>query len=188
MKTAIILHGMPDRKGYNNPLNDAESNCHWLPWIQKQLTVHHILAQTPELPEPYAPDYEAWKRVFEQFLFDEETLLIGHSCGGGFLVRYLSENDIKVGKVVLVAPWLDPDKDHCPEFFNFTIKRNLVASTAGVTILVSTDDDKDILDSVEKIKSECDDVEVKEFTDKGHFTLSQMGTKEFPELLKIILN
>jgi uncharacterized protein len=188
MKTAIILHGMPDKEGYYDPLNDAESNCHWLPWIQRQLIIRDILAQTPELPVPYAPVYEAWKSMFEQFEITEETVLIGHSCGGGFLVRYLSENDIKVGKVVLVAPYLDPDGDHIPEFFDFTIKRNLVTQTRGVTIFVSKDDDQDIQASVERIISECEGVKVKEFVDKGHFTLGDMGTREFPELLEVIVS
>jgi uncharacterized protein len=184
MKTAIILHGMADSK---EEYDGRESEHHWIPWLSSKLGLEGYIVYTPEMPEPYAPDYDSWKRVFENFFIDEETVLVGHSCGGGFLVRYLSENDIKVGKVVLVAPWLDPDQDHCPEFFDFKIKRNLVAFTDGVTILVSTDDDSDILDSVKMIRTQCDTVEVREFTDKGHFTFGEMGTKEFPELLEIIL-
>lgn len=107
MKTAIILHGMPDKEDYFEPTADAESNCHWLPWLQRQLIVKNILAQTPEMPEPYSPNYEKWCSVFNQFTVSEETNLIGHSCGGGFLLRWLSENKQKVGKVALVAPWID---------------------------------------------------------------------------------
>src|SRR3989344_7820689 len=110
MKTAIIIHGMPDREEYYDVGRPASSNCHWFPWIQKQLLLKDIVAQTPEMPVPYNPEYNAWKKVFEGFYPDEETILIGHSCGAGFIVRYLSENNIKVGKVVLVAPWIDPNK------------------------------------------------------------------------------
>ena len=111
MKTAIILHGMPSKEEYFNAESPAQSNKHWLPWVQRQLILNGILAQTVELPEPYEPNYEKWRSVFEQFHIDEETNLIGHSCGGGFLVRWLSENKIKVGKVALVAPWLDPERE-----------------------------------------------------------------------------
>src|ERR1700741_4554197 len=106
MRTAIILHGMPDRKEYFDPESSAQSNKHWLPWLQRQLIVNDILAQTPELPEPYAPNYAKWCSVFDQFTVDEETMLIGHSCGAGFIVRWLTDNKKKVGKVALVAPFL----------------------------------------------------------------------------------
>jgi len=49
MKTAIILHGMPSKKEYYNPKSSAQSNKHWLPWIQRQLILNDVLAQTPEL-------------------------------------------------------------------------------------------------------------------------------------------
>ncbi len=185
MKQAIILHGMSDSK---EEYDGHESEHHWLPWLGAELEKQGYEVATPELPEPYHPVYEAWRGVFEKYKLDEGTVLVGHSCGAGFLVRYLSENDVRVGKVILVAPYLDPDGDHIPEFFDFSIKRNLVASTSGVTIFVSTDDDKDILDSVKMIRLGCDGVETKEFTDKGHFTLGEMGTREFPELLTKIIN
>ncbi|MEK7105870.1 MAG: alpha/beta hydrolase, partial [Patescibacteria group bacterium] len=177
------LHGMPSKERYDG----NEAGKHWIPWLKGELESQGYVVYTPELPEPYAPDYAAWKGAFEQFIIDNDTALIGHSCGGGFLVRYLSENDIQVGKVVLVAPYLDPDDDHIPEFFDFILKRNLVAFTAGVTVFVSTDDDSDILESVKQIQTECDDIKVQEFTDKGHFIFSDMNTREFPELLETIL-
>ncbi|MEX0652068.1 MAG: alpha/beta fold hydrolase [Candidatus Paceibacterota bacterium] len=73
------------------------------------------------MPEPYLPNYEKWIEVFEQFKVDEETDLVGHSCGAGFLLRWLSENKINVGKLVLVAPWIDPINELGDEnnFFDF---------------------------------------------------------------------
>jgi predicted alpha/beta hydrolase family esterase len=90
MKKAIIIHGMPSKEEYYDVNRPASSNCHWLPWIQKKLLLKNVLAQTPEMPEPYNPVYENWRKVFEQLSPDEETILIGHSCGGGFIVRWLS--------------------------------------------------------------------------------------------------
>ncbi len=57
MKTAIIVHGMPPKEEYFNSAYPSQSNKHWIPWIQKQLILNGILAQTPEMPEPYDPDY-----------------------------------------------------------------------------------------------------------------------------------
>ena len=191
MKTAIIIHGMPDREEYYDVSRPSPSNCHWYPWIQRQLLLKDILAQTPEMPEPYAPNYEKWKDVFEQFKIDKNTILIGHSCGAGFLVRWLSENNIKVGKVVLVAPWMNPDNDINLEidktFFKFDIDKNLVSKTDGLKIMYSTDDEKYILDTIKILKENIKNAEFQEFTDKGHFTLGSMKNEEFPELLKNII-
>ena len=188
MKTAIILHGMPSKEEYYDPESPAQSNKHWLPWIQRQLIVRDVLAQTPEIPEPYAPDYAKWCSIFERFTIDEETMLIGHSCGAGFLIRWLSEHTVRVGRVALVAPWLNPDHEYDTDFFDFTIDPDLVARTDGVTIFVSSDDDHTVHESVTKIRSALPGTAVKEFTDRGHFTFGTMKTERFPELLDSLID
>lgn len=178
---------MPSKDGYYNPKGDSESNSHWFPWIQHELILRDILAQTPEMPIPFEPDYDLWKKTFEQFKLDSDTILIGHSCGGGFIVRYLSENNIKVGKVVLVAPWIDPTHIEAPKMFNFEINKDLESRAADIIIFVSSDDDKQILESVEIIKSKLNNIKIVEFKDKGHFCFRNMNTREFPELLEEVL-
>jgi hypothetical protein len=59
---------------------------------KKQLLINEIAASTPEVSHSYDPQYPIWKREFERFEVTSETILVGHSCGGGFLVRWLSEN------------------------------------------------------------------------------------------------
>ncbi len=184
MKTAIIIHGMPYKdEEYYDVNRPASSNCHWLPWLQKQLLLKDILAQTPEMPVPYNPEYKAWKEMLERFPLDEETILVGHSCGGGLILRYLSENDVKVGKVVLVAPWIDLDRTLDNGMFDFTLNENLVTRTKGITIFNSTNDIKEVQKSVEKIMITVKDIKLVEFQNYGHFCLSDMKTQEFPELL-----
>lgn len=189
MKSAIILHGMPDREDYYSNIGDSESNCHWIPWLQKQLISKDILAQTPEMPEPYTPNYEKWRAVFDQFEVDEQTDLIGHSCGGGFLLRWLSENKQKVGKLVLIAPWLDPSNELGDDnsFFGFEIDTELAERTSGVYIFNSSNDYESIHGSVKRITKSLPESKVIEIENKGHFTLNDMGTREFPELASILL-
>lgn len=188
MKTAIILHGKPSKEGYFDTTRQSQSNSHWLPWLQQQLIVGGVLAQTPELPEPYDPDYEKWKAVFEQFKIDSETILVGHSRGGGFLVRWLSEHKIKVGKVALVAPSLgNPDESPKNRFYDFKVDEDIPERTGGVAIFSSTDDKPYILNSTDILTAKWKDVEVKKFADKGHFTLRDMKTEEFPELRDFLL-
>lgn len=187
MKTAIIIHGMPSKEEYFDVQRKSPSNNQWLPWLQKKLLINGINAQTPEMPEAYNPKYEDWKKVFEQFVLNEDTILVGHSCGGGFIVRYLSENNIKVGKVFLVAPWLDLEKYLDTGMFDFEIDQRLKEKTDGISLVSSLDDEDYILDSVNLIKEKVVGIEYIEFKDKGHFCIEDLGGEEFPELLDLIV-
>lgn len=189
MKNAIIVHGMPGKDEYYDPNFPSASNYCWIPWLQKQLIVKDIAAQTPEVPNAWKPDYEAYKHEFERFEVTPETILVGHSCGGGFLVRWLSEHpDVKAGKVVLVAPWLDPNREDTTDFFEFTIDSQLAKRTAGLTIFNSDDDSAGVHTSVKMIREAVENVQYKEFHNMGHFTHEDMDTAEFPELLKECLS
>jgi predicted alpha/beta hydrolase family esterase len=185
MKSAIILHGMPSKKEYYNPDSPSQSNKHWLPWLQKEFIRKEILAQTPEMPEPYKPDFAKWSSVFEQFSLSPESILIGHSCGGGFLVRWLSENKVDVAKVVLVAPWIDLEKSLPNGMFDFKIDPTLVDRvSAGLTILGSDNDDQTILDSIKAVRAVLPNSAYREFSGYGHFCYNDLKSDAFPELLQ----
>lgn len=187
MKTAIILHGMPDKEEYYDPNSPSQSNKHWIPWLQRQLTLQDILAQAIELPKPYEPNYEAWKRIFEQFEVNDETILVGHSCGGGFLARWLSENKTKVSHLILVAPWIDPDKlehDKVGDFFEFTLDSTVQDRVKHIHLFVAQDEpDDDVKKSVQILKEAWPESSLVELPTGGHFVMSQMKTEQFPELL-----
>ncbi len=188
MRTAIILHGKPSKEEYLDPESPSPSNAHWLPWLQRQLLLTGVLAQTPELPEPYEPDYNKWSAVLQQFLVDADTMLVGHSCGAGFLVRWLSERAIKVGKLALVAPWLDPNHNRAPAMFDgLQIDAGLVARTGGVGLFISVDDREEILASSALLEAALKEIQLHRFSDRGHFTLGDMKTDEFPELREFLI-
>lgn len=190
MRNAIIVHGTCDKEEYYSTEYPSLSNSHWLPWLQKQLIVKDVSTATPEIPHAYMPDYDVWKSEFERFSVTSETILVGHSCGAGFLVRWLSENkNISVGKVVLVAPWIDPDKSKGLDstFFNFEMDTSLVLRTRGLTIFNSDNDDESIHQSVKIILEKIPNIKVRDFHSYGHFCLGDMKTDHFPELLEEVL-
>ncbi len=188
MKTAVILHGKPSKEEYLDPNRPSPSNAHWLPWLQRQLLLSGILAQTPELPEPYEPDYGKWSDVFQRFPIDADAILVGHSCGGGFLVRWLSEHRIQVGKVALVAPWIDPNCNRAPAMFKgLQIDAGLVARTRGVELFMSLDDGEEILDSAAVLESTVKGIQLRRFNDRGHFTSGDRRTEAFPELRDFVI-
>lgn len=186
MQTAIILHGMPEEAAYKDATKEAQSNCHWLPWLQQQLVAEGILAQTPELPCAYKPDYEQWKNVFEQFVVNEDSILVGHSCGAGFLVRWLSEGASAVDTLVLVAPWMDPHQT-LPGFFDFKIEKTVPERVGSIHIFISDDDDEEMHEAVRQITEAWPAAVAHRLTGQGHFTLTDMGTRVFPELRTVLL-
>lgn len=187
MKNAIIIHGMPDKEEYDRVEGSLKALGHWIIWLQKALVKKGVDAVVPAMPVPYEPKYEAWKNTFEQYDITPETILVGHSCGAGFLVRWLSENKNQVGKVVLVAPWVDPTKEYTTEMFDaFTIDPELVARCKEFTVVYSLDDDQGVIITVDELKAALPAGQFKEFSGKGHFTFDDMGTHEFPEILTIL--
>ena len=191
MKQVILIHGLPSKEEYYNSEFPSQSNAHWLPWVQRELLRKGILCQSLEMPHPYNPNYKDYCEVLDQMNISEETILVGHSCGGGFLLRYFSEHkDLKAKKLILVAPWLDLEgylKEFNPqtEFFSFNMDPEL-SNRTSLELVYSTDDEEFVLQSVEKIKTEIPQLSEHVFSDKGHFTEPDLGTKEFPELVDII--
>ncbi|HEV7454266.1 MAG TPA: alpha/beta hydrolase [Candidatus Saccharimonadales bacterium] len=186
MKNAIILHGCPSKQEYYDPATPSESNSHWLPWLQKQLIVKDILAVTPEVPFAFDRNWAVWQKEVERFDMGPDTKLVGHSTGAGFWIKYLSIHpELKVNKVVLVAPWLDPFQEHTKNFFDdFKIDKGLVSRTAGVTVFYSDDDQADILKTVDIVREQVTSIKFKEFHGYKHFCFGDMKTIEFPELLE----
>jgi predicted alpha/beta hydrolase family esterase len=183
MKKAIILHGRPRKEEYFNYERPSQSNSHWLPWLQNQLIVNGIMAQAPEVYKPYVPRYENWAAEIDRYNPNKNTLLVGHSCGGGMIIQWLSKNrDMHVGKVVLVAPWIDIERDDWPAF-DFALDGDLASRTKGLTIINSDDDSEEIQASVNELRKKLNGVKYMEFKNRGHFTISKMPDGTFPELL-----
>lgn len=182
---AILIPGRPDKEQHYDPNLPSNSQNYWFAWLQRQLILKDIHAVAIEPPFPFRPRYGEWKKEFERFDITSNTLLIGHSCGGGFLVRWLSEHkDIKVGKVILVAPWINPDNyevSDTADFFDFEIDSYFPERTKGTTVFVSSDDEPSVVKTVDMLKEQVRGLNVQQYTDRGHFM-----TKEFKELLEVV--
>jgi len=98
---------------------------------------------------------------------------------------YAGSAKISVGKVLLVAPWINPDNNpesDTADFFTFTIDPDFPKRTAGVQIFISEDDGAEVVTTVEILKDSVPDIRIHEFEHRGHFT-----EKSFPELLQEIV-
>jgi uncharacterized protein len=189
MRNAIILHGGPSKEEYYDPKAPSMSNAHWLPWLQAQLLKKEVNTATPEVPHSFDRDWSVWNHEVERFDIGPETILVGHSTGSGFWVKYLSIHpELNVDKVILVAPWLDPYKENTKNFFDdFEIDSNMVNRTKGITIINSDNDKPGVQKTVHILREKIPNIMYKEFHNYGHFCFEDMRTVEFPELLTEIL-
>ena len=187
MKKVIIVHGSPSKEEYAiaNPPNKS----HWIPWLKENLEKEKIKVEIPLMPECWNPIYDNWKKEFEKIGVDENSILVGHSAGGGFLVRWLGETGKKIKKLILVAPAISNKKEddwENQELYNFKINKEILKNVGEILIYVSDDDDNSILESVKVFSKELG-VVPKQFHGYGHFCKGDMGTEKFPELLEEIL-
>lgn len=197
MRSAILVHGYVDIEKYYDASRPSMSNNQWFPWLTSQLMARDIFTVSVELPKPWRPVYESWKREFERFDINAETTLIGHSFGGGFLVRWLSENNVKVDKVILVAPFMgiespDDDEDRRwanEHFFEFEIDPSLASKTSELVVFKSTDDTPWVNESIDMLMDKfSDSCRLITLENRGHFRASEKWVPfAFPELLDAII-
>lgn len=177
----IIVHGCPQ-----NAADLIPKNKHWTGWLERKLRENGLDAFAPDMPIPWEPDYRRWKRVLESYKITEKSLLIGHSCGGAFLVRWLLETEKKIKKLILVAPAKTSAKEERrKDFYNFDLPENSTVLADEIVIFVSNDSEP-MLESFEIYKAALEPRVIK-LENKKHFVPFQMGTNEFKELLEEVL-
>lgn len=184
----IIIHGCPSDKEKAMDPETRNYDKHWMPWIKRELISRGIKTEIPLMPEPWQPNYDKFRDEFEKYYVGEDTILIGHSCGCAFLVNWLGEAKKKINKLILVAPWKiayrkdGSDKD----FYEFPMDEAIKSRVKKITIFTSDNDYKDGKKSA-KIYHQGLGGKIINLKGRGHYTLRDMGTEEFPELLKEIL-
>lgn len=139
-----------------------------------------------KMPNKRNAKYLEWKIWFEKIvhLLDEKVVLVGHSLGGIFLAKYLSENKFPktiVGTILIAAPYDDTEN---PSLGGFVLPKNLqqFITQSPTTILFHSKDDYVVpFTDLEKYKSQLPHAVTKVFETKGHF-----NQEEFLELIEII--
>ncbi len=186
MKNALILHGLADMEEYYEMDFPSPSNAHWLPWLQQKFLREDIVCQTPELGCGFKSTYKDWSSIFPQFKINENTSIVAHSMGCGFILKYLSQNkNIKIDKLILVAPWRDLKQEH-GDFLQCTLATDLKNRTSEIHVLYSTDEEVHGIKEVsENLRALYPSLTYHEFKNKGHFCLGDLGTEEFLELWNI---
>ncbi len=141
----------------------------------------------PEMPSKSNAKYSEWAIWFKKFIpyFKLNTIFIGHSLGGLFLAKYLSENTLPApirAAFLVAAPFDDEHADY--SLADFTLPANLSLLTKQVPEIFlyhSIDDPVVLFQDFEKYVQALPTAHVQTFTDRSHF-----NQPEFPELIKDI--
>jgi tRNA A37 threonylcarbamoyltransferase TsaD/predicted alpha/beta hydrolase family esterase len=193
ISNVVIIHGSnaKDRenmKRYNLP---PQNERNWIPWIKSQLDEKGVSVFAPLMPENWKPSYKKWKKEFEKIDVNKDSVLVGHSAGGGFLVRWLGETGKKIKKLILVAPAIAHSLGEgweVEEFYKFSINKNIKKNVGEVVLLESSNDSDGLRRSGEIFSKE---LRVKQIIldNRGHFTNRGNGENmKFPELINEIVS
>lgn len=178
----IILHGCPPNEQTVTPINNR-----WMNWLEEKLKEKGYDAIAPLMPKAWNPKYTDWKKEFEKYPLTENTLLVGHSCGAAFLVRWLLETQKNVKKLILVAPAKVPEgeTDTRKDLYDFQLPTN-ASHIANEIVVFTSNDFPHHLKSLEMYEKSLKPRVIK-LENKFHFLFFQMKTNKFPELLDEVL-
>lgn len=166
-------------KNFEVDLNRIK-NGSWKDNLQKDLGKKYEVIY-PQMPNKFNAKYNEWKIIFDKILplLRNNLVIIGHSLGGIFLTKYLSENDLylKIKTIILISVPFDDIGD-------FKLSKNLISNLNNyerIFLIHSKDDVMVNYDEVEKYKKILPKAKIITFEERGHF-----NQDSFPELVDLI--
>lgn len=176
-KQIIIFHGTgesPDSawfKFIKDNVNDAEV---------------HI----PQLPNPDEPSLQTTLPfALENFTFDEDTILIGHSSGCPLILGILEQLETPIKQAILVAGFMNPLGAESEPILQSVYDVEKIKTNCQNFIFINSDDDpwKCGLEEGEGMRQLFGGIHIA-MTGEGHFGSMKYNQpyKEFPFLLKLI--
>lgn len=188
-KSCIIIHGCPSDKEKAMDPETRTYDKHWIPWTKKELESQGIKTEAPLMPSPWEPVYDNFRKEFEKYNIDEDSILIGTSCGCTFLVRWLGETKRKIFKLILVAPWKikEGSSEFEKAFYEFPIDETIKDRVQKIVMFTADDEAEDGKKGL-KMFHEALGGEIINLEGHGHYCLgNNMETEEFPQLIESIL-
>ncbi|MEM4255162.1 MAG: alpha/beta hydrolase [Candidatus Norongarragalinales archaeon] len=178
MKNAFLVHstgGSPFETFY--------------PWLSRELKKLGYAVQCPQFPTPEGQTLGNWMRVAKPYLkgFNEETILVGRSIGGPFVLRLLEASPVKINAAFIVAgfcsgPILPQFQPVVQSFIDKPFDWKKIRANAKSFFVYHSDNDPYLpLEMGEKVAKNLG-IELTLVPGAGHFGLTA-GFTEFPLLL-----
>jgi predicted alpha/beta hydrolase family esterase len=199
MKTQVVaIHGGDTFQKYEDYISyltnrelslDKIKRKDWKSYLQDSLGENFDVI-LPQMPNKQNAHYEEWKILFEKVLrlLDEEIILVGHSLGGIFLPKYLSENKVNkkiLGTLLVAAPFNEDEAQYELGDFNLSSHSfDQFEKQGGKIIFYQSKDDAVVpFADMTKYQKLLPGVQFKIFEDRGHFNQT-----DFPEIVEDIKN
>ena len=117
MKTAFIIHGF-----------NGDTTYTFGPSLKNFLEKKGYTVIMPNFPIRTEATYSKWANILNTFInyLNSETIVVAHSIGNPFFIKYLSENKLKINTYISVAGFCDlftvPDREDLNNaFINFAV-------------------------------------------------------------------
>ncbi len=183
MKNALILHG-----------TNSTPNDNWFPWLKTQLEERGYAVWSPQLPHAEKPNIQRYNKFLfgnENWRFDPDSVLIGHSSGAVAILGLLQAlpPDAKVGTCILVGAFKDDlHWDSLKDLFIEPLDFAKIRQHAQKIIFVHSDDDPHCpLEGAEYLKDQLHAQLLVKHGQK-HFSIGTAGDqyREFPLILDLL--
>ena len=93
----VIIHGVM-----------ASPKAHWFPWLKSQLLSHGLECDVPKMPTPENQKLDVWLKTLNDLsIVRQNSILIGHSIGAAFILRFLQQSNLRGLQTILLAPFVD---------------------------------------------------------------------------------
>jgi len=180
MVTVFIFHGTA---GW------PEEN--WFPWLKQKLEEKDCEVIVPQFPTPEGQSLQAWLDVFQKFegKITDDTIMIGHSLGGVFLLR-LMENFLEpikaaifVGTPIGIGQLKNQQSDN--NFSGFDFNWDNIKNKAKQVMVYQSDTDPYVPLENGKHLAKHFGINMAFIPNAGHFNKAA-GYVEFPELFEKI--
>src|SRR5581483_6471859 len=192
----LIIHGgstypsyeeyLTNLKNKDVKLERIKATRDWKDTFQEKIGNEYDVF-VPNMPNKTNAQYNEWKIWFEKIIdkLNDNLILVGHSLGGSFLVRYLSDNDLsrKIKALFLIStPHDDQNLSEPLVEFNVQLSLERLVKQCPKIYLINSKDDPVVPESeLEKYKKELPNAEVIMLENRGHF-----WQEELPELVGLI--
>lgn len=185
MKNALILHGTG-----NNSTNN------WFPWLKKELENIGYSVWVPDLPKADNPNIKRYNEFIfsnKNFVFNKETIIIGHSSGAVAILGILQNlpANVKINSAYLIGSFKNNlGREDLDGLFEEPFNFDLIKTKAEKFVFFHSDDDPYCPLEHAKYLAEQTGGDLILIPNQKHFSISTAGEKykQFPELLEKIKN
>ncbi|MCL2280303.1 alpha/beta hydrolase, partial [Candidatus Saccharibacteria bacterium] len=156
---------------------DGTPSADWYVWLKKFAEKLNFQVEILKMPHPKIPTIGSWTDTLRKNIkLDKETYLIGHSIGNQTILRFLANEESKIGGVFLVAPWV---KLKNISFLEKIIARPWLTKKVGWQkaraatenyVAVFSDDDPSVSMENAEVFAEKLDAKIIKVKNKGHLT------------------